>query len=412
VSKKRVVITGMGTINPAGHNVKEYWDRLLSGKSCVGNIERFDVSNYSTKIAAEVKNFDLLKFFDKKEIRRTSNFILFADYAAKQAIEDSGIDISKDANKIGVEIGSGIGGIEVLEEAALRLDKLGPSKVGPFTVPMMICDMAAGQVAIKYGAKGPNACSVTACASSAHSMGNAFTSIQQGTVVAMITGGAEAAISPLGLASFCAARSLSTRNDDPSIASRPFDKDRDGFVMGEGAGIMIFEELEHAKARNAKIYAEVLGFASSGDAYHITAPAPEGEGAARAMKVALQTAGLNPEDIDYINAHGTSTLLNDRNETAAIKAVFGEHAYKLSVSSTKSITGHLLGATGAIELIAGVLAINNGIVPPTANLDNPDSDCDLDYTPIKPKEKKIRTVMSNSFGFGGHNAVLIIGEFI
>ncbi len=411
LTKKRVVITGMGTINPVGKTVSEYWNSLKNGLSGAGMIEGFDTSLFSTRIAAQVKDFDPSLYFDKKEARRTSRFILFAVAAAVHAIEDSGLNIEAEANDIGVEVGSGIGGIEILEETARILLEKGPSKVSPFTVPMMISDMGAGQIAIKTGAKGPNSCSVTACASAANSMGNAFRLIQDGDAVAMITGGAEASITPLGLASFCAARSLSTNNENPHKASRPFDAQRDGFVMGEGAGILIFEDLEHALARNAKIYAEVVGFGSSGDAYHITAPAPEGEGATRAMKMALRQAGITPDKIDYVNAHGTSTGLNDKNESMAIKTVFGDAAYKVSVSSTKSMTGHLLGAAGAIELIACALAIKDSLVPPTINLDNPDPDCDLDYTPHTPKTRDITYAMSNSFGFGGHNAVLIIKKW-
>jgi 3-oxoacyl-[acyl-carrier-protein] synthase II len=411
LNKKRVVITGIGTVNPAGNNISDYWETLINGKSCVSKVEGFDVSAYTTQIAAQVKNFNPTDYFEKKEVRRTSKFILYAVAAAIEAVEDSGLNIKESAESIGVEVGSGIGGIEILEAAAHTLQTRGPSKVSPFTVPMMICDMASGQIAIKLGAKGPNSCSVTACASSAHSMGNAYKLIQTGDAIAMITGGAEAATSPLGLASFCAARSLSTRNDSPETACRPFDLERDGFVMGDGSGILIFEELEHAKARGAKIYAEVVGFGSSGDAYHITAPAPEGEGATRALKMALNSASIKPEDVDYINAHGTSTLLNDKNETSAIKTVFKEHSKKLSISSTKSMTGHLLGAAGAIEIIACALAINNSIIPPTINLNTPDPNCDLDYTPNKAKKKDIEYALSNSFGFGGHNAVLAIRKY-
>lgn len=411
LANKRVVITGMGTVNPVGNTVDTFWTSVTQGKSGVSKVTQFDVSAYSTQIAASVKDFDSSEFFDKKEIRRTSRFILLAVAAAMEAVKDSGLDIEKEADMIGVEIGSGIGGIEILEEATLTLRDKGPSKVSPFTVPMMIPDMAAGQVAIKLGAKGPNSCSVTACASSAHSMGNAFRLIQTGDAVAMIAGGAEACITPLGLASFCAARSLSTRNDEPLLASRPFDKDRDGFVMGEGAAILILEELSHAQARGAKIYAEVLGFGTSGDAYHITAPAPEGEGATRAMKMALRTAGLTVNDVDYINAHGTSTGLNDKNETAAIKTVFGDYAYDVAISSTKSMTGHLLGAAGALEAIVCALAIRDSIIPPTINLDTPDPDCDLNYTPNKAVKRNVDVAISNSFGFGGHNAVVAFGKY-
>ncbi len=411
MSKKRVVITGVGVVTPIGLSVPAFWQGLLEGRNGVEKITSFDVSRYTTRFAAQILDLDLSQHFDKKEVRRTSRFILLAIIAALEAVQDSGLAIEPEAQSIGVEIGSGIGGIEILEETCQILMEKGPDRVSPFTVPMMIPDMAAGQVAIRTGAKGPNACTVTACASSAHSIGNAFRLIQRGDAIAMIAGGSEACITPVGLASFCAARSLSTRNQDYKHASRPFDKERDGFVMGEGAGIVILEELEHAQKRGAKIYAEFAGYGSSGDAYHITAPAPEGEGAARAMKAALKDAGLTPTDIDYINAHGTSTELNDKNETAAIKTVLGEHAKKVSVSSTKSMTGHLLGAAGAIEMVASALAIQNSMIPPTINYQVPDPDCDLDYTPNKAKPRTIRAAMSNSFGFGGHNAVLIAKKF-
>ena len=374
----------------------------------MGLIETFDISTYPTKIGALVKNFEPEKYFDKKELRRTSRFILLAVAAALEAVKDSGLDIAPEAEEIGVEIGSGIGGIEVVENNYLILKERGVDKLSPFCVPMMISDMAAGLTSIKLGAKGPNGCYVTACASSAHAIGNSFRLIQNGEAIAMVSGGTESALTPLGLASFCAARSLSERNDAPEKASRPFDKNRDGFVMGEGSGILVLEEREHALKRNAKIYAEIVGFGSTGDAYHITAPAPDGEGAQRAMIKALKDANIVPEKIDYINAHGTSTQLNDKNETAAIKAVFGEHAYKLSVSSTKSMTGLLLGAAGAIELIASALAIKNSLIPPTINYETPDPECDFNYTPNKAVSSNIEYALSNSLGFGGHNAVLII----
>ncbi|MCP4050775.1 MAG: beta-ketoacyl-ACP synthase II [bacterium] len=409
--KKRVVITGVGTLNPIGNSANEYWGNLKAGKSGISKITNFDITDYTTKIAGTVSNLDLNDHFVKKEVRRTSKFVMYAVIAAREAIKDSALDISKEAEQIGVEVGVGMGGIEIIEKALKDLVEKGPSRLSPFTVPMMIADMASGRIAIDSGAKGPNSCSVTACASSAHSMGNAFKIIQNGEAVAMLTGGAEAVVTPLGVASFCAAKSLSTNNDYPQKASRPFDKGRDGFVMGEGSGILVFEELEHALSRGAKIYAEVVGFGSSGDAYHITAPAPEGEGAARAMKMALNSASIEPEAIDYINAHGTSTVLNDLNETKAIKSVFGEHAAKLSISSTKSMTGHLLGSAGAIEMIACSYAVKYSTVPPTINLEEPDPECDLDYTPDKPVSRDLTYVMSNSFGFGGHNAVLVIKKY-
>ncbi len=410
MDKKRVVITGLGAITPIGNTVQTYWDALLKGRGGVEKITHFDVSKYTTQIGALVKNFHPEDFFDKKEARRTSRFITFAVGAALEAIQDSGLDVHKEADWVGVEIGSGIGGIECLEETMRVLLEKGPSRVSPFTVPMMICDMASGQVAIRLGAKGPNSCSVTACASAAHSMANAFRTIQCGDAVAMVTGGSEAAISPLGLASFCAARSLSTQNDSPQTASRPFDLDRDGFVMGEGAGILIFEEFEHAVARGATLYAEVLGAGTSGDAYHITAPAPDGEGAARAMAMALKKSHLKPEDVGYINAHGTSTDLNDKHETTAIKTVFGDYAQKIPISSTKSMTGHLLGAAGAIELIACVKVLTTGWIPPTINQFSPDPHCDLNYTPNQAVKAKVDVAISNSFGFGGHNGVLAVGK--
>ena len=411
MSKNRVVITGLGTVNPVGNNTEEYWDAIINGKSGIEKISYFDTSEYTTQIAGVLHDFDLNDHFDKKEVRRSSKFILLAVVAALEAVKNSGLDIAAEANDIGVEVGSGIGGIEILENMSNLLKDRGPAKVSPFTVPMMIADMASGLVAIKTGAKGPNSCSVSACASAAHSMGNAFSLIQNGHAKAMICGGAEACVTPLGLASFCAARSLSQRNDDPKRASRPFDKERDGFVMGEGAGILIFEELEHAKARGANILAEVVGFGSSGDAYHITAPAPEGEGATRALKMAIDSANIDVTDIDYINAHGTSTHLNDKNETAAIKTVLGDHAYNVAISSTKSMTGHLLGAAGAIELIACTKAMQNSIIPPTINLDTPDPDCDLNYTPNKAIERDVNISLSTSFGFGGHNAVLVLKKY-
>ena len=411
MTAKRVVITGYGTINPIGNSAEEFWAAATSGQSGISRITQFDVTDFSTQIGGSVKNFDPENFFDKKEARRTSRFILLALMAANEAVAHSGLDIAAEADEIGVEIGSGIGGIEVLEEATRTLMQKGPSRVSPFTVPMMISDMASGQVAIKLGAKGPNSCSVTACASSANSMGNAYRTIQRGEAVAMITGGAEATITPLCLASFCAARSLSSRNDDPTRASRPFEGGRDGFVMGEGAGILIFEDLDHAKARGATIYGEVVGFGSSGDAYHITAPAPEGEGAQRAIKMALKSAGLAPQDVDYVNAHGTSTELNDKNETQALKAVFGDHAYKLKVTSIKSMTGHLLGAAGALEAVCTIQTILNSMITPTINYDVPDSNCDLDYTPNVAVSHNVDIAISNSFGFGGHNAVLVLQKY-
>lgn len=409
----RVVVTGLGAMTPVGNTVDTYWESLVAGANGVDLIDSFDTSEYTTRIAGQVRGADFEQHFEKKEIRRTSRFILFAVMAAKEALADAGITITdENATQVGVEIGSGIGGIEILENACKTLNDRGPAKVSPFTVPMMICDMASGQVAIKTGAKGPNSASVTACASSAHSIANAFSLIQRGIVPTMIAGGAEACVTPLGLASFCAARSLSTRNEEPKLASRPFDLNRDGFVMGEGSGIVILESLESAQSRGAKIYAELVGFGSTGDAYHITAPAPEGEGAARAIKMAMDMGNIAPEDVDYINAHGTSTALNDKNETAAIKTALGEEAARaVNVSSTKSMTGHLLGAAGGIELIACAKAIQTGIIPPTINYDTPDPACDLNVTPNKAVERTVDVAISTSLGFGGHNAALILKRF-
>ncbi|MAQ64988.1 beta-ketoacyl-[acyl-carrier-protein] synthase II [bacterium] len=411
MSTKRVVITGMGTLNPSGNSVEEFWTSLKSGKSNISLIDEFDVSRYSTRFAGLIKNYDFEQILDKKECRRLSKFILFGYAATVEAIKQSGLNIEEHAEDIGVEIGSGIGGIDVLEKMTIALHERGPSKVSPFTVPMMIIDMISGFISIKTGAKGPNASSVSACASGCHAMGNAFQMIKNGKAKAMITGGSESAITPIGLASFCAAKSLSQDNDNYQTASKPFDLNRTGFVMGEGAGILVFEELEFAQKRGATILAEVTGFGSSGDAYHITAPAPEGEGGARAMKIALEDASIEPRNIDYINAHGTSTKMNDMNETAAIKSTFKDHAHDVAISSTKSITGHLLGAAAAIEAIASILMIQNNIIIPTINYNTPDPDCDLNYTPNKTVEKEINTIMSNSFGFGGHNAVIIIKQY-
>ena len=409
---ERVVITGLGTINPCGNDVQTYVNAIKHGHCGIDFISKFNTEGYSSCIAAEVKNADFSDILDPKEIRRTSQFIIFALKAAMEALHHSGLDINeKNAHEIGVEIGSGIGGIEVLEQTTRTLIDKGPSKVSPFTVPMMIIDMASGLVSIKTGAKGPNSSSVTACASSTHSIGNAFRIIQRGDATAMIAGGAEACITPVGVSSFCAARSLSP-NKDPKTACRPFDADRDGFVMGEGAGIVILESLTHAKARGASILAELIGFGSSGDAYHITAPAEHGEGAQRAIQLAISDANIDPNDIGYINAHGTSTKLNDKNESMAIKSVLGDHAKRVHVSSTKSMTGHLLGAAGAIELIATIDAMNNNYIPPTINYHTNDPDCDLNYTPNTAIETSFDTAMSNSFGFGGHNAVIIAKKFL
>ena len=408
---KRVVVTGIGTVNPIGNNKDEFFDGLRQARNGIDRVTSFDITPFLSHIGGEVKNFDPLKYMDRKEAKRLPKFIQYAIAAAKLAYQDSGLELEKIQNEVGVIIGTGIGGLDVMEQQVRTLVEKGPEKVSPFTVPLMIADMASGQVSIALKAKGPNSCIVTACASGSHSIGHSFDLIRMGKAKAMFTGGTEAVCTPLGFAGFCAARALSTRNDDPKHASRPFDKERDGFVMGEGAGILVLEELEFAKQRGANIYAEVIGFGQSGDAYHMTAPAPQGEGGARAMAEAMRDANLSVNDIDYINAHGTSTLLNDKFETMAIKNVFGSRAKDIPVSSTKSMTGHLLGAAGAVEAIASIFAIKEGILPPTINYEVPDEECDLDYVPNVPRQKEANTVMSNSFGFGGHNAVLILRKY-
>jgi 3-oxoacyl-[acyl-carrier-protein] synthase II len=407
-----VVITGLGVVSPVGTGIGLFWQNMLAGKSGITRITHFDPSNFDAQIAGEVKDFDPLKFMDKKDARRLIRFIQFSIGASKMAVEDAKLSITpENAPDIGVIIGSGIGGISIMEQEQTVLMTKGPSRISPFTVPFMICDMAAGYTSIMLGAKGPNLCVVTACASGTHSIGEAFKIIQRGAAQAVITGGTEASITPLAIGSFCAAGALSNRNDEPERASRPFDKARNGFVMGEGAGILVLESLESAQARGARIYAEMAGYGMSGDAYHITAPAPEGEGAVRAIRAALKDADLSPEQIDYVNAHGTSTELNDKYETLALKTVFGEHARRLAISSNKSIIGHLLGASGAVEFISTVLSVANDIAPPTINQENPDPECDLDYVPNQARKMPIRTAISNSFGFGGHNAILVVKKF-
>lgn len=408
---RRVVVTGMGAVSPLGLGVDALWDGLIHGRSGVGPITRFDASAFSTRIAAEVKEFDPTDFMDRKDARRMDRFAQFAVAGARMALQDAGISDNVDWERVGVLIGSGIGGIQTFEEQCRNLFEKGPDRVSPFFVPMMIPDIASGQVSILTGAKAHNACTVTACASGSHSIGDAFRVIQHGQADVMITGGTEAAVSALSMAGFCAARTLSTRNDEPERASRPFDKDRDGFVLGEGAGILILEELEHAKARGARIYAELIGYASTGDAHHITAPAPQGEGARRAIQAALKDAGVDPSEVGYINAHGTSTEYNDKFETMAIKGVFGELAYSIPVSSTKSMTGHLLGAAGGVEAIAVCKALSEEVIPPTINYETPDPECDLDYVPNKARRQRIEVAISNSFGFGGHNAVLVFRRY-
>jgi 3-oxoacyl-[acyl-carrier-protein] synthase II len=410
--KKRVVITGLGVVSPVGNTVEEFWEALKSGKSGVSKISRFDTSNYTTRIAAEVKGFDPLNYIDKKEARRMGLHEQYSMATAFQAMQDSKLDSNSfDPEKAGAIIGSGIGGVDVMENQHEVLLKDGPGRVSPFFIPMMIVDMSAGLVSIRYNLKGPNYATVSACASAAHAIGDAFKIIQRGDAEVMITGGSEASITPLSLAGFCSARAISTRNEEPEKASRPFDKLRDGFVMGEGSGIIVLESLEHAQRRDAKIYAEMIGVGMSSDAYHITAPAPGGEGAARAMKLALKDAELEPEDVDYINTHGTSTDLGDISETQAIKNVFGEKAYKIPTNSTKSMIGHLLGAAGAVELIAVLKSMEKGVLHPTINQEVPDPECDLDYVANLSREARIRVALSNSFGFGGHNITLIVKRF-
>ena len=412
MSKRRVVITGMGAVTPIGNNIEEYWQGLQEGRNGIGKITKIDTSGFETQIAAEIKNFDPEQFIDKKTVRRMDAFTQYAMAAAKMALEDSGI-ILENINRemAGVIFGSGIGGMETFEKQHNAFLEGGARKVSPFFVPMMISDIAAGYISMEYGFKGPNYATTSACATSSHAIGDAFMHVQRGSADIMICGGSEAAITKMSLAGFNAARALSTRNDKPEIASRPFDKDRDGFIMGEGGGVLVLEELEHAIKRGANIYAELLGIGFTGDAYHITAPAPFGEGAQRAMKEAVRDGGIQLTDIDYINAHGTSTQLNDLHETQAIKAVFGDHAYKLAISSTKSMTGHLLGAAGVIESIASVLAIKNSFIPPTINLDEPEPELDLNYTPKVGVKKEINYALSNTFGFGGHNASLLFKKY-
>jgi 3-oxoacyl-[acyl-carrier-protein] synthase II len=406
--KRRVVVTGMGAVTPVGNDVATMWRSLIEGRSGAGPNTKFDASTFEVRFACEVKGFDALQYMDRKEAKRADQFTQYAVAAAKQAMDDAGFGggTGYDPDNTGVIIGSGIGGLKIFEEQHDVYRQRGPSKISPFFIPMFISDIAAGIVSMQFGAKGPNYATVSACATSAHAIGDAFRTIQYGDADVMITGGAEATVTPMAVGGFANMKALSERNDSPETASRPFDLTRDGFVMGEGGAVMILEELEHAKRRGAKIYSEVIGYGATGDAYHLTAPAPHGEGAQRAMKRAMKDAGLNPEDVQYINAHGTSTPANDLNETAAIKAVFGEHAKSVHVSSTKSMTGHMLGAAGAVELVISTLAINNNLIPPTINYRTPDPECDLNYTPNKAVECKVDAILSNSFGFGGHNTTL------
>jgi len=410
---RRVVITGLGVISPVGNDLETFWTNLKEGKSGIGKITAFNISNYDCKIAGEVRNFDPKAVFkNPKDVRRTDRFVQLAMAAAKMSIQDSGLDLEKvNRDRFGTIISSGIGGLKTLEDQFSILMNKGPSRTSPFTIPMLISNMASGVISMEFGLRGPNMCIVTACATSNNSIGESWRTIKFGDADIFLAGGSEASIVELGLAGFSSMRALSKRNDEPERASRPFDRDRDGFVMSEGAGVCVVEELEHAKKRGAKIYCELTGYGLSSDAYHMTAPPEDGEGAARAMKIALDHAKVSPSDVDYINAHATSTGLGDIAETKAIKMVFGEQAKKVTISATKSMTGHLLGGAGAVEMAACILSIRDGIIPPTINLENPDPQCDLDYTANKAKEKKVRVTLNNSFGFGGHNATLVATTF-
>ncbi len=413
MSRRRVVITGLGCITALAESVSGLFSALCQGKSGISKIESFDTTEYPVTFGGEVKDFDPTKYIDHRESKRMDRFSQFAVAAAVQAVNDSGLDFSReDAFRCGVIVGTGIGGIKEIEEQHIRLLEKNPRKVSPFCVPRLMGNAAAGNIAITYGLQGPNIAVVSACASGNHAIGEAYCNIRAGRSDVIITGGTEAALTPIGLASFCAARSLSTRNDDPAAASRPFDRDRDGFVLAEGAGIVVLEELEHARKRGAHIYAELLGYAATDDGYHITAPLPDGSGAAKAMELALADGGIEPEQVQYINAHGTGTELNDVAESAAIRAMFGEQAYRIPVSSTKSSLGHSLGATGAIELIICTMVINESVIPPTINLENPDEKCDLkmDFVPLEAREAHVEVALSNSLGFGGHNACLVVGK--
>ncbi|MDD5347489.1 MAG: beta-ketoacyl-ACP synthase II [Candidatus Omnitrophica bacterium] len=411
--EKRVVVTGLGVITPIGNDVAAYWKSLLEGKSGIGRLTAIDPTAFDCKISAEVRGFDPMQFgFTKKEIHRTERFVHFAVASAFQAIADAGLDLDKEhKERIGVIVGSGIGSLQIMEAQTQVYYKSGPSRLTPFLIPSLIVNEAAGHIAIRWGFKGPNACVTTACASGSHSIGEAFRILQRGDADVMVAGGTEGSITALGLGGFCALKALSQRNDEPEKASRPFERDRDGFIMGEGSGVVVLESLEHARKRGAKIYCEVAGYGASCDAYHITAPDPDGYGASLALKWALKDAKLNPEQLDYINAHGTSTKLNDKVETLAIKLALGAHAGKVMVSSTKSMTGHLLGAAGGIEFIACCLAVQHDYVPPTTNYENPDPDCDLDYVPNTARKATVTVAASNSLGFGGHNATLIVKKF-
>ena len=410
---RRVVVTGMGAVTPIGNSIPEFYDSLENGKNGIGLITRFDTSEFKCRIAGEVKEFSPEDRIEKKDIRRMDLFTQYALYAADMAIEDAGLKDNDDINKerVGVIVGSGIGGILTFEKQTAVLNEKGVRKVSPFFITMLIADISPGRISIAHGFKGPNYAVTSACATANHAIGDSFRQIQYGSADVMIAGGSEATVATLAVAGFMNMQALSRRNDEPEKASRPFDLERNGFILAEGGGILVLEELEHAKARGARIYAEIGGLGNTGDAYHITAPAPGGEGAVRAINIALEDAKVSPSDVDYINAHGTSTQFNDKNETAAIKTVFGKHAYKLSVSSTKSMTGHLLGAAGAVEAIACIFAINKSLIPPTINYEFPDPECDLDYTPNKAAAKEVNIAISNTFGFGGHNSVILFKKY-
>ena len=412
--ERRVVITGLGAVTPLGNDVETTWKNILAGQCGIDRITHFDATPFDTQIAGEVKNFDPVPAFPSpKEVRRSDRFAQFGVFAAHQALLDSGLDLEKvDRDEVGAFLGSGIGGLETTAEQCTVLQTRGPGRLSPFMIPMLILNMGSGIFSMFYKLRGPNLATCSACASSTHAIGEAWRTLKMGDAKVMFAGGSEATIVPIGIGGFCAMRAMSTRNNDPKTASRPFDIGRDGFVMGEGAGVVVLEELEHAKARGARIYAELVGYGNSADANHITAPSPGGEGAARCMKMALRNAGLNPTDISYINAHGTSTPQGDIAETQAVKTVFGEHAKKIAVSSTKGATGHMLGAAGATELVLCVKAIQNDIVPPTINIENQDPECDLDYVPHKAREMKVSAIVNNSFGFGGHNATVIATKFV
>jgi len=404
---KRIVVTGVGAVTPIGDTVDATWDSMMRGRGGIARITRFDPSPYESQMAGEVKDFEPTRYMDRKDVRRTDRFAQFAVAAASQALTDGKVDVGKEPERIGVSIATGVGGLETLVEQVLLMEKRGPSRLSPFLVPMLMANAGSAQVSMQFGLKGPNLTHVSACASSAHAIGECAAIIERGQADMMVAGGAEAAVLPLAIGAFSTMHAMSRRNDDPEHASRPFDKDRDGFTLSEGGAVVILEEYLHALARGAHVYGELVGYGATADAYHITSPSPEGEGNARSMQMALAGATLEPTAIDYINAHGTSTQPNDREETAAIKHVFGEHAYKLLVSSTKSMTGHLLGAAGALEAIACLLALRDGCIPPTINYTTPDPALDLDYVPNTPRRKDIKTALSNSMGFGGHNATLI-----